>query len=589
MDAENNNSLSDIPAGEPQNDLTLRRMRAEALGTSRTEVTILFSDIQGSTSYFERKGDAEGLAMVQHHNTLLFPAIEDGGGRVVKTIGDAIMACFKDPVAAIKASIKMQQVLQEDRSTTQSADEQIHIRVALHMGPGLEKDNDVFGDVVNATAKVQQQAKPDQILITDVLLDAAREAGAQCAKLGRAEIKGKDEPIQVYAVAWSSTMGEQLIEEVQKQLETKLRELRRQKDELEEELDSARDQWRTERRRLNAEIEELETEVEKVRETATQRVSDDLQAHVKFQLEEALRSKQQAEQELVEAQARWEVERGRLRNQLEALQANALQALEQSHNPTRFALAVREQVEVRMKEARRDWENQWDIERRRLNEEIDQLKKSPMHVDDRKDAARRTVLQKLGKLPVQTGMTTKSPDDLQREMASAKSRWEAERDELTLQIKKLERQVHQNTDSIRQDVFQELRSQYEPKLGAYENERKRLREDLESAKAQLGEERQRLTDRIDHLEQLIPAAQEAVRAQVTAELEAEFENKMEELSRVRSRNERRANEALEDAEVALRRANKEIARLQEELKEAREVAFRAQRGIRSPSALPTTP
>jgi class 3 adenylate cyclase len=587
MDAENDNSLNDIPAGEPQNDLTLQRMRAETLGTSRTEVTILFSDIQGSTSYFERKGDAQGLAMVQHHNTLLFPVIENGGGRVVKTIGDAIMACFKDPAAAIKAAIKMQQVLQEDRSKTQSEDDRIHIRVALHMGPGLEKDNDVFGDVVNATAKVQQQADPDQILITDVLLDAARQSGAQCAKLGRAQIKGKDEAIEVYAVAWSETTGQQLIEGIQKQLEAKLRELRRQKEELEEELDSARDQWRTERRRLNTEIEELEAEVEKVRETATQGVSSDLQAQVKFQLEEALRAKQQAEQELIDGQARWEIERGRLRNQIDALQANALQAMEQSHNPTRFALAVREQVEVRMKESRRDWEQQWDIERRRLNEEIQQLKKSPGYVDDRKDAARRAVLQKLGKVPTETGTTTKSADTLQREMASAKSKWDAERDELLLQIKKLERQVHQNTDAIRQEVFQELRSQYEPKLGAYESERRRLREDLESANAQLAEERQRLNDRVQHLEQLIPEAQEAVRAQVTAELEADFENKMEELSRIKSRNERRANEALEDAEVALRRANKEIARLQEELKEAREVAFRAQRGIRS-SALPTT-
>ena len=158
----------------------------------RTEVTILFSDIKGSTSYFESKGDAEGLAMVQHHNSLLFPVIEEGGGRVVKTIGDAIMACFKDPGNAVKAAIRMQQVLEEDRANTQSEDERIHIRVALHKGPGLEKDNDVFGDVVNATAKVQQQADPDQIIITDILLDAARQVGAQYVKLGRAEIKGKN-------------------------------------------------------------------------------------------------------------------------------------------------------------------------------------------------------------------------------------------------------------------------------------------------------------------------------------------------------------------------------------------------------------
>ena len=88
-----------------------RKARPEALGTMRAEVTILFSDIKGSTSYFERRGDAEGLAMVQHHNDLLFPVIEGSGGRVIKTIGDAIMACFKDPVLAIKAAIRMQQVM----------------------------------------------------------------------------------------------------------------------------------------------------------------------------------------------------------------------------------------------------------------------------------------------------------------------------------------------------------------------------------------------------------------------------------------------------------------------------------------------
>ena len=83
MDAETTGIEGTLP-GQPLTDLTLRKMRAEALGTMRTEVTILFSDIKGSTSYFESKGDAEGLAMVQHHNSLLFPVIENGGGRVVK-------------------------------------------------------------------------------------------------------------------------------------------------------------------------------------------------------------------------------------------------------------------------------------------------------------------------------------------------------------------------------------------------------------------------------------------------------------------------------------------------------------------------
>jgi class 3 adenylate cyclase len=550
----------------------------------RTEVTILFSDIKGSTSYFERKGDAEGLAMVQHHNALLFPVIENGGGRVVKTIGDAIMACFKDPGSAVKAAMRMQQVLEDDRAKTQSEDERIHIRVALHMGPGLEKDNDVFGDVVNATAKVQQQADPDQILITDVLLDAARQAGAQCVKLGRAEIKGKDEAIDVYAVAWSKSASEQLIEEVQRQFEARLRETRRQKDEAEDELETSREQWRNERRRLTGEIEDLEAEVERARDGSGQRLSEDFHAQMRFQLEEALRTKQQSEQELVAAQARWEIERGKLRTQIDTLQASALEAMAQTHNPSRLAMAVRDQVESRLKDAKKDWEHQWQSERQRLMEEIEHLKKAG-NIDEKKDAARRALLQKLGKLPSEA---TKSPEEWQREFNASKQSWDAERGLLNHRAQQLERQLQQSKDEIRQEVFQELRAQYEPKLEAYENERKRLREDLELANSQLAEERHRLTARIEHLEQIIPEAQEAVRTQMTAELQADFDAKMEEVNRIRIRSERRAQDAAEEADASLRRAHKEISKLQDELKEAREVAFRAQRGFRAPSVSATT-
>jgi class 3 adenylate cyclase len=543
----------------------------------RTEVTILFSDIKGSTSYFERRGDAEGLAMVQHHNDLLFPIIESSGGRVVKTIGDAIMACFKDPVGAIKAAIRMQQVMEEDRAATESFDDHIHIRVALHMGPGLEKDNDVYGDVVNASAKVQQQTEPDQIVITDVLVEAAHEAGAQCVKLGRAEMKGKDEAIELYAVAWSDEAEEQLLEEAQRQFDGRMRELRRQKDEIETELEASRDQWRAERRRLTGEIEELEAEVERVKESAAKGASADLQAQLRYQLEEANRTRQQWEKEFAASQARWEAERVRFQTQIDSLQGAALQAMEQTHNPARLALAVREQVELRLKEARKDWELQWESERRRLQSEIEYLKKVG-NSDDQREAARRAVLQKLGKVP--STRAVKSAEEWQRDFDSERAKFDTERDELRLRVQQLERQVRHNRDEIRQEIYSEMRAQYEPKLEAYEHERKRLRDDLESATVQLTQERQRLTTRIEQLEQSIPDAQEAVRKQLAAEMQSDFDVRVEEANRMRLRSERRAQDAAEEAEASMRRANKEIARLQEELKEAREVAFRAQRGIK---------
>src|SRR5262245_59072060 len=215
--------------------LHARASADQELERLRARVTILFSDIKGSTTYFEKKGDLEGLAMVHHHNSLLTPVIEECGGRVVKTIGDAIMARFDDPIGAIQAAVGMQRALETDR-TARPAEEQIHIRIGLHTGYGLIKDDDVYGDVVNAASRVQHQAKPDQILITDVLLEAAKSAGVQCAKLGRADMRGKDEQIDIYAVAWSDS-NIQLIEELEAQYESRLKEAKRLQDELEEEYE----------------------------------------------------------------------------------------------------------------------------------------------------------------------------------------------------------------------------------------------------------------------------------------------------------------------------------------------------------------
>jgi len=563
--------------------LATRKLADQELEKMRTAVTILFTDIKGSTSYFERKGDVEGLAMVQHHNNLLFPCIEREGGRVVKTIGDAIMACFEDPVGAVKAAIRMQQTLEKDRSNRPD-DEGIHIRVGLHTGLGLLKDNDVYGDVVNAAARVQHQAEPDQILITDVLLEAAAEAGAEVQGMGRAEMRGKDEAIEVFAVAWSDSSKEQLLEQMAAKFDKKVKDLKRQNDLLEEEVEAAREQGRAERRRLTEEIEELEEALEREKEGGKQKVSEDLQAEIRFQLEESQREKKQLEQELIAVQAKWETERSSLKAQIASIQGSALEAMERSNNPTRLALAVREQVDAKVRDARQDWQLEWEGERRRLNMEIERLRKAA-NVDERKDAARRALLQKLGKIPAGAGgaAAPKTADQWQSEFEDAKVQWETERDQLTLKLERIQREGQRDKDEIRNEIFHEIRSQYQPKLAESEKECKRLQEQLDTVTSHFEEDRKHLVTRIEQLEEAIPQAQEAVRIQVTAELQGDFDTRLEELNRLKGRNERRSQDAIEELEGAVRRAQKQIAQLEEQLKEAKEVAFRAQRGSRQPS------
>jgi len=74
----------------------------------KKEVTILFTDITGYTAFTESKGDINSLTMVQKHNDIVFPLVEKRNGKVVKTIGDAVMASFGAPEDAVQAAIDIQ-------------------------------------------------------------------------------------------------------------------------------------------------------------------------------------------------------------------------------------------------------------------------------------------------------------------------------------------------------------------------------------------------------------------------------------------------------------------------------------------------
>jgi len=559
--------------------LEARAQAEQELEKLRTPMTILFSDIKGSTSYAEKKGDVEYMAMINRHNSILFPVIEREGGRIVKTIGDAILACFHDPVAAVKAAADMQRVLVEDRKGRDEIN-QIHIRIGLHTGVGLIKDGDVFGDVVNAASRVQHQADTEQILITDVLLEAAKTAGFECAKMGRAELKGKDEPIDLYAVAWSETATQQLIEQVQTQYEKRFRDQKKLQNDLEDEFEKARDQWRAERRTLTGEIEQLEETLERARAAARAQTSEDLQSELRFQLEEAIRARQQLEEQLADLRHKHEAERNNLKAQVAATQASAVEAMERLNNPARMTVAINERVEARVAEAKQEWQLQWEGERRRLNAEIERLKKaaSPSAIQQRREATKRAVLQKLGKLPPgSTGPAPKTADQWQKEFEDAKIGWDTDREQMKVKIKKLEMELQRSKDTVRAEIFQEMRAQYEPRIADLNRERQQLEQEIQSLTGELSSERRRLNSRVEDLEKAIPEAQQVARKQALAEAQSDLEMKLEEAARLRSRLERKHQDATEEWEAERRRLAKQVTALEDQLKEAREAAFKAQK------------
>jgi len=166
-------------------------------------VTVMFTDIKGSTSFFETYGDIEGRLMVQKHNEMLFPCVEKNNGRVIKTIGDAIMAAFDGPEPAVRSAIAMQECLFDFNKTKKDKKDHIHVRIGINTGEGLVEEKDIFGDVVNVAARVESLTEPDEIMISAPVFDAVRNADdIVCRYAKSTKVKGKEEAMDVYRVVW---------------------------------------------------------------------------------------------------------------------------------------------------------------------------------------------------------------------------------------------------------------------------------------------------------------------------------------------------------------------------------------------------
>lgn len=194
---EQNSVTQIIQSARGQNELLAE------LEKFRRALTVMFTDIKGSTAYFEKYGDVAGLMMVHQCNDMLRKIVEQHEGRVVKTIGDAIMATFEDCKESVQAAIEMQKALIGFNAPKPEPD-RVFIRIGLNYGHGIVKSNDVFGDVVNVASRVESVALPEQIVISDtVYQQVAPLKFFKITNLGRFSLKGKEGDRDLYDVAWS--------------------------------------------------------------------------------------------------------------------------------------------------------------------------------------------------------------------------------------------------------------------------------------------------------------------------------------------------------------------------------------------------
>jgi adenylate cyclase len=162
--------------------------------------TVLFADVSGSTRLYETAGDSAALEAISACLAAARSATEASGGRVVKTMGDEVMAIFPGPDAAANAAADMQARID---ALPEVAGTKLGVRIGFHHGPVLQRDDDIFGDTVNIAARLVAQAKKGEIILSTA---TARLLGAifrsMVRELHAITVKGKAEEIGLAELVW---------------------------------------------------------------------------------------------------------------------------------------------------------------------------------------------------------------------------------------------------------------------------------------------------------------------------------------------------------------------------------------------------
>ena len=141
-------------------------------GLAVRRLALLFTDLKASTELYERIGDLKAFDLVRLHFGHLRESISGNGGALVKTIGDAVMASFVDPLDALRAALDMQARIA--RFNAHAGGDLIGLKIGLHAGAclavTLNDRLDYFGQTVNIAARVQALAGADEIVVTDDVL-----------------------------------------------------------------------------------------------------------------------------------------------------------------------------------------------------------------------------------------------------------------------------------------------------------------------------------------------------------------------------------------------------------------------------------
>jgi len=165
-------------------------------------LTVMFTDLKGSTAIAESAGDIAVRAMLKKYHDLCMIAVNRHGGTLVKTIGDGSLSHFVDAASACRAACDIQRGM-EEINLAGKYKTLLLARIGMHTGECILEKNDIFGDVVNTASRFESSAHPGEIFVSEDTYNALADKSEFYARFDReVTLKGKSMPFKGYTVFW---------------------------------------------------------------------------------------------------------------------------------------------------------------------------------------------------------------------------------------------------------------------------------------------------------------------------------------------------------------------------------------------------
>jgi class 3 adenylate cyclase len=165
-------------------------------------LVVMFADISGSTKLYELLGNADALATIDRCLEIAKRVCVDFDGRVVKTIGDEVLAVFPAADGAAQAAIEIQLRMCKQRTPR---DTPVTMHIGFHSGPTIEDESDVFGDAVNVAARLTAFATGGQIFTSGDCCRAAPVLHGATRDQDSHTVRGKEQDIAVFELTWAES------------------------------------------------------------------------------------------------------------------------------------------------------------------------------------------------------------------------------------------------------------------------------------------------------------------------------------------------------------------------------------------------